>query len=94
MFWFILYNGVLLPVLICLVFSASIFMPKLREGLKGRLQTFDRLKLFLKKKYSGHDIFWFHAASLGEFYQIKPIIEGMKKINKDNILFVSEVYFS
>ena len=89
MFWFILYNGVLLPLLMCLVFPASIFMPKLREGLKGRFQTYDRLELFLKKKCSSNDIFWFHAASLGEFYQIKPIIEGMKKINDDNILFVS-----
>ena len=89
MFWFILYNGVLLPVLVCLVFSASIFIPKLKEGLKGRFQTYDRIKLFLKKKHSSNDIYWFHAASLGEFYQIKPIIEGMKKMKRDNIMFVS-----
>ena len=89
MFWFILYNGVLLPVLGCLVFSASIFIPKLKEGLKGRFQTYDRIKLFLKKKHSSNDIYWFHAASLGEFYQIEPIIEGMKKMKRDNIMFVS-----
>ena len=89
MFWFILYNGVLLPVLVFLVFSASIFLPKLKEGLKGRFQTYDRIKLFLKKKHTSNDIYWFHAASLGEFYQVKPIIEGMKKMKKDIVMFVS-----
>ncbi|MFL3004818.1 MAG: 3-deoxy-D-manno-octulosonic acid transferase [Candidatus Neomarinimicrobiota bacterium] len=89
MFWFILYNGVLLPVLVFLVFSASIFFPKLKEGLKGRFQTHDRIKLFLKKKHTSNDIYWFHAASLGEFYQVKPIIEGMKKMKKDIVIFVS-----
>ena len=49
MFWFILYNGVLLPVLTCIVFLAAIFLPKVREGLKGRFQTYKRLKLFLEK---------------------------------------------
>ena len=37
MFWFILYNGVLLPAVVCIVFLSAIFLPKLREGLKGRL---------------------------------------------------------
>ena len=64
MFWFILYNGVLLPVLVFLVFSASIFLPKLKEGLKGRFQTYDRIKSFLKEKHTNNDIYWFHAASL------------------------------
>ena len=83
MFWFILYNGVLLPVLTCIVFLAAIFFPKIREGLKGRFQTHKRLKLFFEKKHTGHNVYWFHAASLGEFYQIKPIIEGMKKMKKE-----------
>ena len=89
MFWFILYNGVLLPALACIVFLFAIFSPKLREGLKGRLQTYKRIKLFLEKKHTRNDIYWFHAASLGEFYQIKPIIEGMKKIKKENVMFIS-----
>ena len=89
MFWFVLYNGVLLPVLACLVFLSAIFLPKLREGLKGRLQTYKKLKLFLEKKHTKNDIYWFHAASLGEFYQIKPIIEGMKKMKKENVMFIS-----
>ena len=71
------------------MFLASIFSPKLREGLKGRFQTYGRLKLFFKEKHFSGDIYWFHAASLGEFYQIKPIIEGMKKKKKDNVMFVS-----
>ena len=89
MFWFVIYNGVLLPVLACVVFLGAIFFPKLREGLKGRFQTYKRLKLFLEKKYTRDDIYWFHAASLGEFYQIKPIIEGMKEMQKENVMFIS-----
>ena len=89
MFWFILYNGVLLPILACIVFLAAPFLPKIRQGLKGRFQTYKRLKLFMKKKHTINDIYWFHAASLGEFYQIKPIIEGMKKIKKENVMFIS-----
>ena len=89
MFWFILYNGVVLPVLTCIVFLAAIFFPKIREGLKGRFQTYKRLKLFFEKKHNRHNVYWFHAASLGEFYQIKPIIEGMKKIKKENVMFIS-----
>ena len=89
MFWFILYNGVLLPVFSCIVFWAAIFFPKIREGLKGRFQTYSKLKLFLGKKRTKNDIYWFHAASLGEFYQIKPIIEGMKKMKKENVMFIS-----
>ena len=88
-FWFILYNGVLYPILVGVVFLASIFSPKLREGLKGRLQTYEKLKFFFKEKHISDDIYWFHAASLGEFYQIKPIIEGMKKMKKDNVMFIS-----
>tara|TARA_B100000900_G_scaffold395343_1_gene393636 strand:+ start:237 stop:1511 length:1275 start_codon:yes stop_codon:yes gene_type:complete len=89
MFWFVLYNGVLLPILACIVFLAAIFSPKLREGLKGRFQTYKRLKLFLEKKHTRNEIYWFHAASLGEFHQIKPIIEGMKKMKKENVMFIS-----
>ena len=89
MFWFILYNGVLLPVLTCIVFLAAIFLPKIREGLKGRFQTYKRLKLFFEKKHTRQNVYWFHAASLGEFYQIKPIIEGMKKMKKENVMFIS-----
>ncbi len=88
-FWFIFYNGFLYPVFVCVVFLASIFSSKLREGLKGRFQTYGRLKLFIKEKHNRDDIYWFHAASLGEFHQIKPIIEGMKKIKEDNVIFVS-----
>ena len=83
MFWFVIYNSVFLPVLACLMFLSAIFIPKLREGFKGRLQTYKKLKLFLGKKHIRNDIYWFHAASLGEFYQIKPIIEGMKKMKKE-----------
>ncbi len=88
-FWFILYNGFLYPLFVCVVFSVSIFSSKLREGLKGRFQTHGRLKLFFKEKHIRDDIYWFHAASLGEFYQVKPIIEGLKKTKKDNVIFVS-----
>ena len=43
--------------------------------IQGRKETFSKLS-----KLSGHDnIIWFHAASLGEFEQGRPVIEAVKK---------------
>jgi 3-deoxy-D-manno-octulosonic-acid transferase len=32
--------------------------------------------------FIGHDIFWFHCASLGEFEQGRPLIEAIKSQGK------------
>ena len=88
-FWLILYNGIFYPLIVFAAFFLSIFASKLREGLIGRFQSTKQLKNYFSNYHYQNDIYWFHVASLGEFYQIKPIIEGLKKIKKSNMNFVS-----
>ncbi len=65
-----------------LVFLASIllsfialFNKKIKLFVDGRKETFTKLSEFNKED----KIIWFHAASLGEFEQARPIIEELKK---------------
>ena len=49
-FWFIIYNGVVFPLIFFIALSASIFSSKIREGLKGRWYAQKKIKLFSNKK--------------------------------------------
>lgn len=51
---------------------ASIFNKKVRKMWKGERQTIDILK---KEVNPNHQYIWFHAASLGEFEQGRPLME-------------------
>ncbi|HET8754309.1 MAG TPA: glycosyltransferase N-terminal domain-containing protein [Salinimicrobium sp.] len=52
------------------------FNPKLKLFVQGRKDVFTNLK----NKISAEDkVFWFHAASLGEYEQAVPIMEKVKK---------------
>ena len=87
--WFIIYNGIVLPFIFFVGLFSSIFSSKIRESLRGRLSTQNKIKLFSIKKKANEEIYWFHAASLGEFYQIEPVIKGIKKIEADKRIIVS-----
>ena len=54
---------------------ASLFNPKAKQWIKGRKGIFQKVAESTK---DSQDIVWFHCASLGEFEQGKPIIEGYK----------------
>jgi len=54
---------------------AALFKAKAKLWVKGRKNIFQKLTEAIKKD---QDIVWFHCASLGEFEQGKPIIEGYK----------------
>lgn len=54
---------------------ASLFNAKANLWVKGRKNIFQKLAKLTKED---QDIVWFHCASLGEFEQGKPIIEGYK----------------
>ena len=88
-FWFILYNSLIYPIIVLAAFFISIFSQKMRKSIVGRFQTIKKIKNYLNSNDIKDNIFWFHVASLGEFYQIKPIIEGIKKAKRENINFVS-----
>ncbi|MDT7832710.1 glycosyltransferase N-terminal domain-containing protein [Flavobacteriaceae bacterium S356] len=51
------------------------FNPKMKLFIQGRKEAFSKLS-----ELSGHNnVIWFHAASLGEFEQGRPVIEAIKR---------------
>lgn len=73
-----LYSFLFIPAIHSIFFVASFFNSKARRGLDGRKRLFDELERKLSKIPAGPRV-WFHASSLGEFEQAKPIIEILKK---------------
>ncbi|WP_020601095.1 3-deoxy-D-manno-octulosonic acid transferase [Spirosoma panaciterrae] len=71
-----LYNAGIL-VFQQLVRWAALFNPKARQWNEGRRDWADRLTALLKDNTS--PVVWFHAASLGEFEQGRPVIEAFRK---------------
>lgn len=60
-----------------LIFIASFFNEKAQKRYQGQKQTITYLKKNIDHKYQ---YIWFHAASLGEFEQGRPIIEKIKTL--------------
>lgn len=58
------------------ILIVSPFNPKARLWLKGRRHLFEQLQAEIKVN---EPIIWFHASSLGEFEQGRPVIEAFKK---------------
>ena len=70
----ILYN-ISIQIHIIAIHIAALFNAKAKLWVKGRKAIFQKLAEATK---DNQDIVWFHCASLGEFEQGKPIIEGYK----------------
>jgi len=88
-FWFIIYNIIIYPLIFILVSIGAIFNKKLREGLIGRFKTINKIKTQMQKWDTKKPVYWFHAASHGEFEQVKPILLGMKEVENDIYIIVS-----
>ncbi len=88
-FWIIFYNFLLYPIFLLGVIFTSIFNKKVREGFLGRFNSKARLLNFIKNVDTNLDVYWFHAASHGEFEQIKPVIDGLKEVEPDLLFIVS-----
>ncbi len=63
---------------------ASLFNPKAKLFIVGRKNVWDKLGEIKKE-----NIVWFHAASLGEFEQGKPVMELLKQNHPEINLVVS-----
>ncbi len=88
-FWALLYNALLYPLIFLFAMVGSVFQDKLRASVLGRFRSSSVLKQYFKSHKSNTDIYWFHAASLGEFYQVKPVVEGLKEIRDEITILVS-----
>jgi 3-deoxy-D-manno-octulosonic-acid transferase len=80
--WKILYNSIIVPVLWTLFHLASFVNEKIRRGIEGRRVLFRNLESDMARIQSPRRI-WFHASSLGEFEQAKPIIASIKSRYKN-----------
>ena len=88
-FWPIFYNVIVLPLIVSSALFISLYQKKMREGLLGRIKAINIIKKYITNNYSNGNVYWFHVSSLGEFYQLKPVIEGMKKVDNTLTNFVS-----
>ncbi|MBE7686756.1 3-deoxy-D-manno-octulosonic acid transferase [Tenacibaculum finnmarkense genomovar ulcerans] len=79
-----IYNLLLFKVSILLRFIA-LFNKKIKLFIDGRKQTFSKLENIKKTD----KVIWFHAASLGEFEQGRPIIEALKERYKNHKIVVT-----
>ena len=87
--WFISYNFIFYPLIFVIGLILSIFNSKFRQGVLGRFRSQSELKKFFNSISTTADIYWFHAASLGEFYQVKPVLEGLKNVEPECVAIVS-----
>ena len=70
----------------------SFFNPKARQWTSGRRSIMTRLQTELPPLIDGRPVAWFHAASLGEFEQGRPVIEAFRTRYPD--YFVLLTFFS
>ncbi|MBE9465125.1 3-deoxy-D-manno-octulosonic acid transferase [Dyadobacter subterraneus] len=58
---------------------AALFSPKIKLGIEGREKLIEKLEAVLPGLINGRPVAWFHAASLGEFEQGRPVMEEFRK---------------
>ena len=78
-----------LPILFLILCFLYPFNDKVKRGLKGRKNLFKKINKFLKNVNKDNTRYWFHCASHGEYEQVKPILSGLKELDKNCIIIVS-----
>ena len=66
---------------------------KAKLWLEGRKDLFDRMRAELGPQWSGQKgsspVIWMHCASLGEFEQGRPVIEGLRRVSPGSKIVLS-----
>lgn len=75
----LVYN-IVIYLLKATIYIGSFFDAKLKMGVRGRREAFDKLRQSISKT---DKVFWFHCASLGEYEQGLPVFERLKKQQPD-----------
>lgn len=68
---------------------ASTWSPKVRRMIDGQHETLGRLAHFRESMAPGGFDVWFHAASLGEFEQARPLIDALLAQSPDTTILLS-----
>ena len=87
--YFAIYNGLIYPAIFFTALIISAFNKKLRQSIKGKFGSTKIIKNYFNKIDVSSHIYWFHASSLGEFFQVKTVIEKLKEEKDDLICIVS-----
>jgi 3-deoxy-D-manno-octulosonic-acid transferase len=77
-FWQFLYNSVAIPALWGAFHLLALVNAKVRRGVRGRRALFETLAAAVAKVGPGKRV-WFHASSMGEFEQARPIIAELRR---------------
>ncbi len=85
----LIYNFILLPLLMIITLIGALFNKKIRTGISGRLKSINSLKEFSKQLKPRNICYWFHAASYGEYEQIRPVLAGLKEVKLHAKIIVS-----
>ncbi|WP_341217074.1 glycosyltransferase N-terminal domain-containing protein [uncultured Wocania sp.] len=64
----------------------ALFNKKIKEGVNGRSETFNILKININKD---DKTLWFHCASLGEYEQGLPVFQALRKHYKTHKIVLS-----
>jgi 3-deoxy-D-manno-octulosonic-acid transferase len=86
--WKFLYNILVVPFLYGLFHLGKLFNAKIRRGIAGRRDLFEHLAA-TTASFKHKNRIWFHASSLGEFEQAKPIIVALKNSYPDVHIIVT-----
>ncbi|UCD37538.1 MAG: hypothetical protein JSW54_12015 [Fidelibacterota bacterium] len=88
--WRLLYNLVALPLMVLAAYALVPINRKVRRGLRGRRRTLRRVTGFREAIFDRFGpLFWFHVASLGEYEQTRPVIDGLREVVPESIIVVS-----
>lgn len=88
-FWEFAYSFCILPAMWAVIRFLGIFNAKIRRGIRGRRNLFASLETQVAHKPRPGKCVWFHASSLGEFEQAKPIIAELKQRHLDMRIIVT-----
>jgi len=65
------------------------FSPKIKLGIDGRKDLLNKLELSFPALTNRRPVAWFHAASLGEFEQGRPVIEIFRQKYPDHFILLT-----
>ena len=86
--WEGFYTAVFIPLVWLLLRALGLVNRKVRRGIEGRRSLFADLASRIRKVRPGRRV-WFHASSMGEFEQAKPIIAELKRRSPETRIIAS-----
>ena len=88
----IIYNLFIYPLILAGAKTGSLFHEKLKHGLRIHKNEIDRWQKKTAQLKPGKPRIWFHATSVGEFEQTRPVIELLKHYAGDRISIILSYY--